>query len=401
MPSHNHPCEFKPNDVVKTCKYLEKGLCFQLPGLKCCVHGSTGSPTLVSTEEIKNGQCTYDLIVKRRTELFWGLNGQKEMDLGGCKGCTNIIEKKFKDVSFDTLGGEYLPGGFNIQHYTACNERCLYCPYAQQNDFRPPQYDILSIWEMFRQKGKFKGHNWIDFSGGEPAILKNLDEILTYILKHNLGTVVIYSNASIFSPLIYEGLKKNKFILTTSLDTGLKSTYAKLRGADLFDKVIDNLARYRNSGTKGLWLKYVVTEHNRTEDDMYSFLLAMLALRPNKVMISPEFPYGDKEIPPQTVQFIAKLWYLVEKYLGESVLEYTADMGDPKFANYHRELNEEINKLKAAAPLQEEMRLKSFKPASPRLANFLRKINAKLPDTPLINKLKTWARNLLISWGIY
>ena len=392
---------FQPNDIVKTCKYLEKGLCFQTQGLLCCVHGSLASPVIVSTEEIKNGQCTHELIVRRRKELFLGLNGKKEVDLGACKGCCNVITKKFKDVSFDTLGGEYLPGGFNIQNYTACNERCLYCCYAQQNDFRPPQYDILQIWEMFRKKGKLKKHNWIDFSGGEPAILKNLDEILSYTLKHDLGIVVIYSNASIFSPLIYEGLKKNKFILTTSLDTGLKSTYAKLRGADLFDQVIDNLIRYRNSGTKGLWLKYVVTEHNRTEDDRCSFVLAMLALRPNKVLISPDFPYGDKQIPPETVAFIAKLWYLLEKYMGDIVLDYTVVMGDLKFAKYHRDLQQEIDKLKAAGPLEEEMRLKSFKPTTPVLANFLRKINSKLPDTPLLNKLRVWARNFLIARGIY
>lgn len=401
MNTHHYTSLFKPNDIVKTCKYLEKGLCFQLDGLQCCVHGSKASPCIVSTEEIKNGRCTYDLIVQRKKELFLGINGRKEMDLGGCKGCTNIIEKKFKEVSFDTLGGEYLPGGFNIQHYTACNERCLYCLYAQQNDFQAPRYNILPIWEMFRQKGKLKGHNWIDFSGGEPAILKNLDDILTYLLKHKLGTVVIYSNATIFSPLIYEGLKKNKFILTTSLDTGLKSTYAKLRGADLFDRVIDNLTKYRNSGTKGLWLKYVVTEHNRTEDDLWSFLSAMLALRPNKVLLSPDFPYGDKQIPPQTVQFIAKLWYLVEKYMGDIVIDYTAVMGDPKFAAYHRNLQEEINRLKTQNPLRPEMQLKNFKSAPGMLVLLLKKTNKRLPSTPLLNKIRTFVRNILVSWGIY
>jgi hypothetical protein len=37
--------------------------------------------------------------VERKKELFLGINGKKEINLGGCKGCTNIIEKKFKDVS--------------------------------------------------------------------------------------------------------------------------------------------------------------------------------------------------------------------------------------------------------------------------------------------------------------
>ena len=85
---------FQPNDIVKTCKYLEKGLCFQLDGLQCCVHGSKSSPVIVSAEEINNGACTHALIVKRKKELFLGINGQKEMNLSGCKGCANLIEKK-------------------------------------------------------------------------------------------------------------------------------------------------------------------------------------------------------------------------------------------------------------------------------------------------------------------
>lgn len=392
---------FQPNDIVKTCKYLEKGLCFQLDGLQCCVHGSKSSPVLVSTQEINNGACTHALIVKRKKELLLAINGKKEMDLRGCKGCTNIIEKKFKDVSLDTMGGEFLPGGFNIQHYTACNERCLYCCYAQENDFRKPQYDILPIWEMLHRQGKLKGRNCIDFSGGEPAILKDFDAILSYLLKHDMGTVIVYSNATVFSPVLYEGLKKNKFLLTTSLDTGLKSTYAKLRGADVFEKVIDNLTKYRNSGTHGMHLKYVITEHNRTDDDMYSFILAMLALRPNKVYISPDFPYGDKEIPPETVRFAAKLWYLLEKYMGPIVLDYTSAMGDPKFVKYRTELKEGLDKLKAANPLCPEMKLKTFRPNHTDLANYLHRINQKIPDTPFFNKIRSVARRILLSLGIY
>lgn len=394
-------CDFKPNDTVKTCRWLETGLCFQLPGLLCCVHGSKTSPVLVSTEEINSGKCTPELIAQRKKELFLGINGKRKMNLHGCDGCANLIEKKFKDVSFDTVGGDFLPGGFNIQHYTICNERCLYCSYARRNEFLKPQYDILPIWEMLHKAGKLKGNNCIDFSGGEPAILKDLDQILSYLLKHNLGTVIIYSNATIFSPVLYEGLKKNKFFLTTSLDTGLKSTYAKLRGADLFDTVIDNLTKYRNSGTKGLGLKYVITEHNRTDDDMWSFILAILALRPNRVYISPDFPYGDKEIPPETVHFAAKLWYLLEKYMGPIVIDYTIAMGDPKFVKYHHELWEELDKLKTEHPLHPEMKLKYFRSNYTSLANFLKKLNKKIPDTPFYNKMRGVARRILISLGIY
>lgn len=350
--------DLKPDDIVKSCKYLEKGCCVQLSGIHCCVHGSKGSPVIATVDEIKSGIVDYDFIVNRKKELFESINGFNDKDIKGCKDCCNIITKKFKDVSFDAIGGEHLPGGFNIQHYTECNERCLYCCYAQENNFKKPEYDILKIFDLFKNKNKLGKNNWIDFSGGEPAMLKDFDRIINYMLDNEMGTIVVYSNSVIYSKAISRGLKENKIILTTSLDTGIKSTYAKLRGADVYTKVIENLIKYKNTGTNGLWLKYVITEHNRTEDDMWSFIMTMLAIRPNKVMICPDFPYGDKEIPDETVKFAAKLWYLLEKYGNFSVQDYTSEMGDPKFAKYHKELAEEILSLKKLKPLQEENVLK-------------------------------------------
>ena len=304
------------------------------------------SPYIVSAEEINNKTITYEKIIERKLELFKGLNKLSDKDIGSCAVCCNVIEKKYKDVCFDFLGGSPLPAAMNIQHYTECNERCKYCCYAQNNEFYKPKYNILDYLNIFKDKNKLRGNNWIDFSGGEPAMLKNFEEILTYLMDNEMGTVVVYSNAAIYSPAIYEGLKNNKIILTTSLDTGLPSTYKNLRGADVYTNVIKNIIKYRNSGTQNLWLKYVITEDNRTEDDMWSFLMAMLAIRPNRVMISPDFPYGDKEIPDETVLFAAKLWYLLEKLGNFIVVDYTSAMGDPKFDKYHKSLALQLDKLR-------------------------------------------------------
>ncbi len=359
--------DLKPDDIVKSCPYVEHGVYFAIDGVHCCVNGTFYSPIIASNDELNNKTIDYNTIIQRRKDIFTGINGITTNDVGCCKNCCNLVEKKFRDVRFDILGGEHLPGGMGIQHYTMCNYRCTYCCYAIENKFDKPQYNILDFLNIYKAKNKLKGNNWIDFSGGEPAMLNNIDEILQYFYKNNLGTVVIYSNASIYSKKIFELLKKNKIILTTSLDTGMFSTYQKLRGTNAFPKTIENLIKYRNSGTNNLWLKYVITESNRTEDDLWSFLLAMLAIKPNKVMISPDFPYGDKEIPQETVKFAAKLWYLLEKYLGVDVIDYTSSMGDIKFRNYQKALFNEINSMKTKAPLSKETIL-SYPPISPKIA---------------------------------
>lgn len=342
---------FKPNDIVKTCPYIEIGSCFSLDGIKCCVHGSMSSPLLINKDELNNKEVTYETVVQRREELFEAVNGlnDKYPD-ANCMKCANLIEKEYKDVNFEYMGGMALPASFNIQHYTECNQRCSYCCYAQKNLFFKPQYNIIDFMELFRKEGKLRGGNWIDFSGGEPAMLKNFDEILKYLLDNNVGTVDVYSNALLYSQSIYDALKENKIVLTTSLDTGIASTYKDLRGVNCFDKVFQNLIRYRMSGTKGLWIKYIVCDRNRTEDDLWSFIAAILAIKPNKVMICPDFPYGDKQISDETVDFAAKLWHLVEKFTNITPIEYTSGFGEAKFVKYHKDLQDAIQRYREKDP---------------------------------------------------
>jgi hypothetical protein len=63
-------------------------------------------------------------------------------------------------------------------------------------------------------------------------------------------------------------------------------------------------------------------------------------------MIAPDFPYGDKIIPEETVNFAAKLWCVIEKFMGITPNEYTSAMQDEKFVKYRKELYDNINELK-------------------------------------------------------
>ena len=343
--------DLKPNDLVKSCKYIEMGACFALDGVRSCVTGTLNAPLLVTTEELNQDGVTYDLVVSRRRALFEAINGFRDGQIEPCITCANLKEKLYKDVDFSWLGGEPLPAGMNIQHFSACNQRCTYCVFTVEDNFIKSQYDPIKFMELFHKVGKLQGNNWIDFSGGETASLKDFDRILNYLLDHDLGTVVVYSNAAIFNQTLYDALKKNKAILTTSLDTGVASSYNRLHGTKTFPKVIRNLIRYRNSGTHNLWLKCVICESNRSEDDLWGFVLAMLALRPNKVMICPDFPYGAAEVPEETLKFAAKLWYMVEELVGITPIDYSSTFGDAVWVKYHQDLPAAIAKVRQEGPL--------------------------------------------------
>lgn len=336
-----------PDERVKVCKYIEMGSCFALDGVRCCVHGTIHSPLIVTAEELNSGTVTHDLVVQRKRRLFAAINDLDDGPTGSCKECAHLHNKPFKDVCFEFLGGEPLSAGFNIQHYTACNQRCAYCCYSQTGTLKKPQYDIIPYLELFRSRGKLRGNNWIDFSGGEPTMLKDFDQILSYLIENRLGTIVVYSNATVFNPLIADALRGNRIILTTSLDTGVASTYRKMRGTDSYARVFQNLIRYRNTGTRNLWIKYVICDENRSDDDLWSFVATVLALRPDRTMICPDFPYGDRQIPEETLQFAARLWRVLEQVTGVPPIDYTSEFGAPKWVKYHCDLSKALEEIRS------------------------------------------------------
>ena len=349
--------QFKQNDMVKTCKYLERGLTFMPWGIHSCVMNTIQSPPLFTREEINSGQVTYERIVKKRIELFEAINANNKEIAGNCIGCTEIYQCAFKDVNFNDIGGTIMC----IQHYSACNLRCQYCDFTIRNDFVPPQYSIASMVEIinsFRATGKIHNDSWVNFSGGEPSILKDFEDGLMALQKTGLGHICVFSNAVKFSDAIHEHLSKNEITLTTSFDAGLPSTYKEIRGANALMSVIDNIIRYKKSGTDNLWLKFIITEKNCNEDDLLSFVFLMTAIKPDCVYIVPQFPYGDAEIPEKFVTFGAKMWYLLKKYGDLKIHIQTDDNhADPKFKKFSDAIRVEFDKLTEEAPLTDTYNL--------------------------------------------
>ena len=62
-----------PDDMVKSCKYIEMGSCFSLDGIYACIQGTVNSPLLVTTEELNSGTLTHVRVVQRRRALFAAL----------------------------------------------------------------------------------------------------------------------------------------------------------------------------------------------------------------------------------------------------------------------------------------------------------------------------------------
>ncbi len=303
---------FSPDDIVKTCCKLESGLNLSVEGLRACTRGAMMPPLFCSPEEIKKGVVTKEFIIEKRKEYIRMLNDESsQID---CKSCLMVEQKRYGDIDFSRLGH------VDLQHYSFCNLRCTYCAYTRDEMHFSVQYDALAVLRLFSPNDvEWNAH--VDFAGGEPSLLENLEEYLEFFRTRRIR-VLMFTNAVLFSQAIYDGLADGSiYWVITSLDAGTPSTFKALRGKDKYLQVIENLSRYAVAGSKGkgmLAVKYIFCESNRGDDDIAGFAYAMLALRPQKVWLTFDFaPMYMRQSGydySRQIEAYAKLFLLLKKH---------------------------------------------------------------------------------------
>lgn len=303
---------FHPDDIVKTCSKLESGLNLSVQGLRACTRGALMPPLFCSVEDIVNGRVTKEFIIAKRKEYIRMLNDDHSpMD---CKRCLMVCQKRYGDITFSRLGH------IDLQHYSICNLRCSYCAYTRDSMHYPPQYDALSVLQLFTPEDvEWNAH--VDFAGGEPALLENIGDYLEFFRNRRIR-VLMFTNAVRFNQAIYNGLADGSiYLVTTSVDAGTPSTFKALRGSDQYLKVLENLSRYACAGSKGkgmLVAKYIFTESNCGDDDIAGFAYAMLAIHPQQVWLTFDFApmflrQANHDYSPQ-IEAYAKLYVLLQKH---------------------------------------------------------------------------------------
>lgn len=120
-----------------------------------------------------------------------------------------------------------------------CNSRCKNCSIWKKKPKN--ELTLKEINEFFKENNQFL---WVDISGGEPFLRKDIVEISGAIIKNckNLYMLHFPTNGLLPDLIIKKvkqiaNLKPSKFVISVSLDGPLK-LYKKLRGIDGFDKAL-------------------------------------------------------------------------------------------------------------------------------------------------------------------
>lgn len=275
---------------VKSCWLLESGMAYRPHWIGGCCTSTAIAPFFFegeAMEPIKRGRVpTLDEIVEKRKELFAKANDPSSGI--PCLKCAYLVEKEQSEVSFDELA--YV----DLQHYSMCNNRCTYCYYTRNKMFVAPQYDVLQHLSVFAAAGKVKKGCIVLFNGGEPALLKDFGRCMDFFTEHSMD-VELYTNGTIFRDEIYEHIARGTIIRTNiSVDAGNASTYRLIHGTDSYERVIENVSRYSHAAEKSgaaVQAKYIFTEENSDPGNVLGFVHAMMAVRPQIVLLTMDFEY--------------------------------------------------------------------------------------------------------------
>jgi len=275
----------------KSCEWIESRVVMAIDYLQYCCIPHSGNKGYVKMVPYKGGELPVEAIKEARRSLI-ELNNIEGVETP-CTGC-HFLQKKDWDALrktkalFDTV---------YIANFTICNLRCRYCfVYINEAEDRPDvDYDVLPVFKEMLEKGLLDPSAYVEWGGGEPTILPTFPELQALLKQYNLRQQ-IHTSGVRYSPEIEEGLRSGLLQVVTSIDSGTRETYLKVKGRDRHDVVWENMARYAAAGGN-MALKYILRHDNSDPENVRQFVQKAKAAGIKNIAITPDM----REIAQGTV----------------------------------------------------------------------------------------------------
>lgn len=182
-----------------------------------------------------------------------------------------------------------------------CNSRCSYCNVWQDDCFRNvKELDLEQAKSLIRQCHDV-GIRYIDFTGGEPTLSRNLVPLICYAKELGIKTEVTSNGIAHQNGCLHEAAEcADKFNI--SLDTLDPDVYRKVRGIDKLNAVLEalkDIVRIREPK-----LMTVISDENISElKEMVKFA----QMKNAEIYLNPVFSYFDASNRGKTQTYISRI----------------------------------------------------------------------------------------------
>ena len=266
---------------MKCCDFVADMLIFAYDTVtSCCVTPANkeSPPKLLyqmgELSRLRSPEAILDMIIATRTH--WYLTDHVGRN-AGCQSCVflkdfdagQLMDRRFK---FRRL---------NANHVENCNLICTYCYQADPgyNRRKPKQlYRLPPLIRAMLQRELLDPTGDVMFGGGEPTLGEDFEELVTLFDQIGLAQNV-NTNAVRYSTALEAAMRNNsdRTLVTVSIDAGTRDTYARVKGADVFEQVLRHVGRYAETGGR-IRVKYIILPDNCREIEQLIDRLAGMKL---------------------------------------------------------------------------------------------------------------------------
>jgi MoaA/NifB/PqqE/SkfB family radical SAM enzyme len=198
-----------------------------------------------------------------------------------------------------------------IEPLRLCQIRCRFCYYSHQEMKKVRKYKKVKV-EI--DQAIERGNNYIDVTGGEPFLYKDLETMIDYV--HSRGLRICVITNALF------GEKRTQQVLDTGVDGLLVSAHGM---ADTHDYLVQRKGARKDqqrlleqvTGKTMLRFNFVMNRFN--ESEIFETAKWMSTFNPkivNFINMNPHYEWGDKYDEIRTI--VANL-FTVEKQLCDAI----------------------------------------------------------------------------------
>jgi molybdenum cofactor biosynthesis enzyme MoaA len=300
-------CSYLENDIVYNNRFDEKhfSFCFMDNREKIIPFGEIG----------KNNEETWSNFINMRDKTINALLHPTSYTPHPCQGCSEIKSS-------------YWAKNRRVKHLSLlfkslCNIKCVYCidkKYLEglkSKELIKSAEKAISFFKYLEKNNNINKETFIYLVSGELSIHPHCDEILESIKNYPL---FIATNAVVYSENIAGILKKGNSVVYSSIDAGTKESFEKIKSADAFDNVCENIKRYSENGF--VELKYMIIPGiNDNKEDINGFFNLCKKNKIKSVVIGRD-RYKDFPFEEHTKNIAAKL---IEKLRQENICVQVID----------------------------------------------------------------------------
>ncbi len=204
-----------------------------------------------------------------------------------------------------------------------CNARCAFCDIWE----KPSPYIKLADVEQNLHALKKLGVQVIDFTGGEPLLHRQLDQMLG--MAHDMGFITTLTTNAMLYPKLATRLKGKVDMLHFSLDAADGATHDAGRGVACYDFVMESIAVAKALGERPDILFTVFKSNLHELEEVYRKIIL-----PNKLMLilNPAFEYNQvatgEQLTAQELDYLTAFGKRKQVYLNEGFIELRRDGGN-------------------------------------------------------------------------